>query len=1377
MPGSDSLSIPEAPSTFLVGDVHNENIHPRSPRDFIPFPDQEIELQPPPNLSPPPNVSLVSILLPIGGAVLSIVISLVASMTMYGGAIPIFIFVSMPMMLFSVLGGLYNYFNGKNKYQEAVKARIKDYTIYLSEKSHRLEKLHEAQREASLIPNPAPKECFERAKNRDLRLWERAPNDPDFLSIRIGTGHQKPTYTIKFPESIDLTNTLDPLILETGNVIKRFNVVKNVATQLKLNDINSAGIVGTRTNILPFMRSLLVQLSTQHAPEEVKIILVLPEKELSEWRWARWLPHVWDSQRENRMIVAGEPGTQKIMNQIDDLLKDRENLQLALRTSEVPLPAYIVVFADPDVWKNQQAVSYRNTVSQVLTKGPSLGFFSLFVGERVNDIRKECGAVITIDAQDAEIRRIGPKPTSDRFIPDFVDCKFAESFARILAPVRSSLPQTAENIPSRVTPLDLFGVDQINAIDMRKNWSVARPYDDLSFPIGRQVGNKIQWINLQEQSKKGFGSHALVGGTTGTGKTEFLRTLVVLVCAHYRPDDVNFVLVDYKGGDLAKDLEGLPHLVGSLANIETQATQSELIDRLFKAIEAEIQRRKQILKGSNINDYMDAYIKSGRAGQPLPHLFFIIDEFAELVRRNPSIDPENDLVKKLISIGAIGRSIGIHLILATQSPGTVVRDELRENVNTRICLRMGSAEASNQILRLPYAYDRIRKNEVGRAYIQVGSNDVFEKIQVAWGGASSDNSRDLNEDLTIREVTLDGLRINLSRSSITMSGDASPTQIEALVKMIKHTAVDLKIPPQTQVWTPLLPERLLLEELEPGYLNWTISNWTCTGRLYNPIIGKLDNPELREQNPLRLNFAEQGNLVIFGVNAPDRYNLLQTLITELVTYHSPKEVEIYGIDFGDGFLRLFESLPHVGSVISSGDTERLHRLLSLIRWEVDSRKRNFSVQTGSAGEAEVKRLDSKPEIFIIVENYSAYVDTYKSQVLPPEIEALNWIAREGKTSGVHLVISNDTVKSFPEKIKSTTSLIIALELNNTDEYLLSTGKGRVPTRGIPGRGVIKGTPPLEFQTALTGIGDTPHERRQWLRDLYIRMDQAWGTPRPRRIPVLPDIVELSSVNDLGVDWSQEVDRSLSINIGIDLGTPGLEPVAVSFAENLHYWIAGPQFSGKTTLVQSWLIGLAEKYPPGQLGFCIFDFSGGSLSWTERLDHTRLYLPDLENINLSTEIDKVKKSTTNEAVPKTHKHKGTSATLIVINGMGQLKQIMSEKQHDANRQFLIELLRLRSSDVHIIASGLPQDFSPVSNPIGEGLRHHQSGFLLGQNTPNDISFTFNLKLKPEDSKRQMTPGMAFFVQRSNYRVLKLITYESGNLNLEKWVERIQSKYSN
>ncbi len=262
----------------------------------------------------------------------------------------------------------------------------------------------------------------------------------------------------------------------------------------------------------------------------------------------------------------------------------------------------------------------------------------------------------------------------------------------------------------------------------------SRPAASLAVPFGLRGGGKKAKIDLQDASVGGFGSHALVGGTTGTGKTQFLQTLILLLAAHFKPTDLQFVLIDYKGGNLMLGLEKLPHIVSSLTNIENQGNQTDLIQRLFDSFNVEISRRARLLqqrKAANINEYIRNFSSFGPDAEPLPHLFIIIDEFAELILKNPN----SDLMKRMISLGQIGRYAGVHLILATQNPGTIIHEDLRNVLNTRICLRMGSREASSQILRRSDAFDNITKDQVGRAYIQVGNNDIFESLQVAWGGA------------------------------------------------------------------------------------------------------------------------------------------------------------------------------------------------------------------------------------------------------------------------------------------------------------------------------------------------------------------------------------------------------------------------------------------------------------------------------------------------------------------------------------------------------------------------------------------------------------------------------------------------------------------
>ncbi|MFN3763488.1 MAG: FtsK/SpoIIIE domain-containing protein, partial [Anaerolineae bacterium] len=487
-------------------------------------------------------------------------------------------------------------------------------------------------------------------------------------------------------------------------------------------------------------------------------------------------------------------------------------------------------------------------------------------------------------------------------------------------------------------------------------------------PVGILSGGATPTLNYPAAPGGGDGSHAMVGGTTGTGKTRFLQTMVTLLAAHHHPHDLNFVLIDYKGGDLLKGLEDLPHVVGTLANLEKADAQAVLVERLFVCLEAELLRRRNLLGGRDINAYQRD-LQQGRETEPLPHLFVVIDEFAEMIRNSPD---KAAMTKRLLSIGATGRSLGVHLILATQDPSGVVTDELRNNINIRLCLRMGSRDASMALLRLPDAFENITTAQVGRAILQVGNNDRFVPFQVAWGGDRYTPGQ-AAPSAEIYQVGLDGKRTPL-RSFRPLQA-AEETQLGAMVRHIRETADRLGLSRLRSPISPPLRDTVFLDEVRAGEPGWNGQTWEVRpgAPWLAPIVGQSDDPTAQAQPPLRLPLGTEGHFALFGEPGSGKTTFIQTLVTSLALAHSPEEVHIYLVDVSSQRLVPLKGFPHVGDVFSGDEVDRLRRFFRYLTRELQARKAEFA-RAGAARLPDYRTLTGKPlpAIVVVLRDYDAF---------------------------------------------------------------------------------------------------------------------------------------------------------------------------------------------------------------------------------------------------------------------------------------------------------------------------------------------------------------------------------------------------------------------
>ena len=1357
----------------------------RSPRTFPALPTEEVEIQAPPQAPARPTSSLVAIFLPFSFTILALGVSV----AFFVSTDRTYLIISVPMMLGSGLVGVVNYANERKKYRQAVEGRRQTYAAYLRQRHQELTALADRQRQAALYIHPDPPACLAIVRRQSpetaRRLWERSsglerPRDPDFLHLRLGTGRLPATFKVKPPPTPAQVGEADELLQQGMQLAASFQAVDGLPIPLPLADVGAAGLAGPRPAVLDSARALLVQLATLHAPHEVKLIAFLPGHELDQWNWIRWLPHIWDEERKRRFIAVAPGQAQALAAGLFPLLQ-RRALKGGGEDERAVFPqTYLFLFADPALYgPAADTVGIGPLLRLVLTRGAAIGAYGLFLADRPEALPGACGAVVDLAA--GRLRLVGPPTQEIPFSPDRADAAWADAFARALAPVRLRPLAAATGLPSSVSLLGLLKAPTPQDIPIGSLWGARDTHQSLEAPVGIGPDGGPLLVNFQDTARGGDGSHAMVGGTTGTGKTRFLHTLVTLLATHHHPHDVNFVLIDYKGGDLLRGLDGLPHVVGTLANLEKESAQAVLVERLFACLEAELRRRRNLLGGDNINEYQREHLQ-GKRPEPVPHLFVIIDEFAEMIRNSPD---RAAMTKRLLSIGATGRSLGVHLVLATQDPSGVVNDELRNNINVRLCLRMGSREASQAILGRPDAYEHITSAQVGRAILQVGNNDRFEMFQVAWGGDPYIPGRSDVVSAALYEVKLDGERVPLR--AFRPLAPAGQTQLDALVGQIVAVAQAEGV---GRLRSPLLPplrEQVFLSELRAGEPGWNGVGWDARpgAEWLAPIIGQLDDLENQVQPPLRLPLGREGHLVLFGEPGSGKTTFVQTLVTSLALDHSPADVHLYLLDFSGQRLLLLRGFPHVGDVFLADDVDRLKRFFRFLTRELETRKGKFA-RLGAANLKEYRTLggDPLPAIVTVLEDYDAFNRMCQDRNLELS-DTLAQLVREGGAYGLHFILTMVGPNTFPTRLATSISLAASFHLATRDYSMALGPTGGMEPAPIPGRGLLKGPPVLEFQTALPADGATDAERTRALQALMEQMDRAWGhKPRPAIFPSIPAVVGLSHLVTPAAGWPISPPEGYAATFALDMDSPDV-PFEVSLTDGPYFLVAGTPGCGKTSLLLAWALALAERYPPSALTGYVVDFRGSGLDLLGGLPHF--------------------------SVPRTRGSKGSASRCITTEeqlaaALAEIETLMRKRQDNlaGARQKAGFNLRAWARSLPAVwmliddydafkaeAGAANQDllnanlkrwrdlgfYLTVAGPIGEMetdwgwiklLRDNPVGFQMGTAQLNQI---FKINLPSDHPAKLLAPGEAFYIRRGQFHHLKMADPHVGPLSSHQWVEQI------
>lgn len=1331
-----------------------EELFTRTTRIIPPLPQEDIDIVSPGNLPSLSPVSLLTILLPVGGTVIGFGLMIWMNASTRGGSLVLSLGISLPMMLATYTATILTYVNQRKRYRQAVQDREQKYKKYLGNMQTRLLDLQKQYLQGYMQIHPTPAECTARVSRRVSRLWERSPGDKDFLHLRLGTGAQKMRVNLRLPVQ-DPTQDPDPLITEARYLEDRLTVA-HAPVILPVVESGISGLAGPRSNLLNLARALIIQAATHHSPDEVKIVAMFSESERDAWDWVRWLPHTWRDDHKARYLADSPESAHALFIRLEEELQGRKRWLDHKSDSSLPLPVLLIFLPEPRLLENE-------TILPLLIKdGPRLGAFPIFFASRKDGLPKGCKTIIEYFYMSTQMIRTGKdnKAEYTPFEPDVTPVDLADRTARLMSSIRMKRVKAAGEIPTVVTLMDILQVDQIENFDAAAAWALSRPEESLSVPVGARSGGQLFYLDLHEpnpdpRNGAGHGPNGLVAGTVGSGKSELLQALVLSLAARYSPREVAFVLLDFKGGSTAGPLQGLPHLINTITNLEI-----DYVPRALVSLEAEIERRETLFKRLGVT-HIDEYVHLHRinANLPdLPYLVLIVDEFTVLRDRRP------DDMSKFVTVAVKGRSLGFRMILATQRPAGVVSDQIDANTQFRICLRVARTEDSSDVLKHP---DAVKITIPGRAYMRVGDDVVFDLFQSAWCGAPYRPGSSAGNLDDIAEVALDGSLRALNAEKAGGDSYAAPKQIKVVVEYLRQSAERSGIQPLPGLWMPPLPRQVQLQEVRPAR-GWDGTTWQPHTPRLAPVVGLLDNPRAQQQSPLVLDLTEDGHFAIFGGPSSGKTTFLHTLITSLLLDHSPEELTFYMLDYGSRSLVLFQSFPQVGGVLCSEETIQLRSLIRYLVRQIENRKQRFTA-------AGLEKLDSYhsltgeniARIVLVIDNYPMLVKAH------PEVEdVLTQIAQEGGKLGIHLVLTAGSPGQIKYNLMQLIAGALAFQLADRTDYVQAVGP--IPAAEpapFPGRGLLRGKPPLEFQAALPVQADDDTQRSTALQTLARGMREAAGSLRAHPIPVIPQVICLPDVKQIGGTGR------FHASFGFDMDEA--EPFSVGLEQGPHFIISGSTQSGKTTLMQSWLLALSSQYPASKLLLYLVDFSQESFYNLHALPHAAgRYVTNGEEFNVMLE-DVGQLMRDRREFRESLRRSGMPPRDVALQMVQYPAVAIALDDHQAYNALPVKTRetfeRLVASErglgLHILLSAPTSDLN--SQGILRILRETPAGFLLGT-TEQSMVGNFKTQIPSSEANRLLPAGEGLLVIKGQARKVKIATAWEGSLTLPEWVRQIQEK---
>ena len=1027
--------------------------------------DEKIELLVPPALPKKPQQNLALTLLPsLAMLALTVVVRGIMSTSSNNN----FLIFSVCSMTLGIITSVATYFNTKKKYTVECKERIRQYKEYIERKKEEIAEVRKREKELLDIIYKDTEKDISIVNDVSSELFDRLKCDDDFLEIYIGKGLVKSKRIINYKKA-ESFQTDDALADLPEQLTKQYEMIGNSPITINLCKSGTVGVLGTRENNYEFMKIMLTDLICRHYYGDVKIFLLIDEKE--KYLWAKKLPHL-RNENKTRNIVYDIKSKNNIFEELYKELTIRSTMKSCKELT------YLVILV-----QNEWGIK-THPLSQFIEEADRINVAFVFFENYRSEIPLYCKEIVELfDSNKGKIVNATNGENVSEFVYRTITDREMYNICGVLEPIFIEEISLESSMKKSISLFDLMNIYTLEDVDLMKNWTSAQVWTTMAAPIGVNAKNEVVCLDLHE---KYHGPHGLVAGTTGSGKSEILQTYILSAAMLFHPYEVSFVIIDFKGGGMVNQFKNLPHLIGAITNIDGRE-----INRSLKSIKAELLKRQTLFAEANVN-HIDKYIKlykSGNVKIPLPHLVIIVDEFAELKAEQP------EFMKELISAARIGRSLGVHLILATQKPSGQVNEQIWSNSKFKLCLKVQTKEDSNEVIKSPLAAEI---KEPGRAYLQVGNNEIFELLQSGYSAALEKEGDENEKEYVIFQVDFGGYRKEIYRKSKKSKLNDSRTQLEAIVQYINSFCAFQHIEKLSSICLPPLQEKISMICSSDNDHNKGIS------------IGIYDDPSSQYQGEAKLNILGE-NYVIIGSSGSGKTNLLQVIVRQIVNLYSPKQANIYIIDFGAMYLKNYDALNHVGGVVTISEEEKLKNLFKLLVGEIQSRKDRFmKIGISSFASYIESGYEEIPQIFVMVDNFTAFKEIYGDIYE----EDFMYITREGLSCGINVIITNAQTAGFGYKYMSNFAGRIAFYCNDSSEYSTLFERCRMQPKEIPGRGLCKVDKELyELQTYLAFEGEKEIQRSDAIKEFIKMTKERYGNLQAKRIPEVPETLTLGYIEN------------------------------------------------------------------------------------------------------------------------------------------------------------------------------------------------------------------------------------------------------------------------
>ena len=1110
----DTILVIDNTNSSAEQDEHAELEFNRSPLVRTPYEGRQFEAPRPPGRPKPGKFPLIAMAAPL-------VMGLVMFLTTGNMMSIVFVALSPVIAIGTYLDRRYT----DNKTTAMERAQFDDDVASLRNELGRALEEERLARCAEVLSLGA---TIEAAFTRNPDLWYRRPEDDAFLSLNLGYGRAESRHKLQCPDRGEADAEMWAVI---DGLRQQCAFVDDVPIVARLRSCRNLGLAGSRDWLDPVARNLVIQLACLHSPAELTLAAIASNESCNRWNWLMWLPHVGSthSPLSGPHLASSAAAAQALTVALEELVAARRE-----NGAKVFNPSVVILVED-------DAPVERGRLVTIAENGPAVGVHIIWLAEQQESLPAACRAYLVQGMGGQGIAGFVPENRALNVSRlEELSANLADEVARRLSPVLDAGAPVLDqsDIPRSVTFVGLAGTSV--AIDPHA--TVERWQENGSLLTGLPARSKTPatlraligqgahgefTLDLRTQ-----GPHALVGGTTGAGKSEFLQTWILGMATAHSPQRVTFLFVDYKGGAAFADCVRLPHTVGLVTDLSPH-----LVRRALTSLRAELRYREHLLNRKKAKDLL-ALERTGDIECP-PALIIVVDEFAALANEVP------EFVDGVVDVAQRGRSLGLHLILATQRPAGVITSNLRANTNLRVALRMADETDSTDVIDTPLA-SQFDPRMPGRGAVRTGPGRIA-LFQAAYaGGRTSDQPEPVRIEI---ETLTFGAGIPWEIPDATPAVEISeegPTDIARIVTAVNIAAETCAIPSPRKPWLPELSNHYNLVELVDAHLS---------DRIFP--LGMADDPANQAQHAVYYDPDAEGNIAVFGTSGSGKSTFLRGLAYSAAVQCAESRTDVYGIDFSTAGLAMLEGLPNVGAIIDGSDQERISRLLGKLIEILDERAQRYAKARASSL-TEYRTTSGKTDearIFLLVDGLSAFREQYEANTaLARVFSHFTRLAAEGRAVGIHIAMSAERPGALPSNLGSAVQRRLVLRQADETGYMtLNIPKDVLAPDTPPGRSVFSGDS-NEIQIATPGGATTSAEQGQAIDALAAQMGAA-GITQAQGIERLPEFISIT-----------ELPHQVGGLPVIGVNSTDLAPLG--FPPQGGFIIAGMPGSGRTTALRT-----------------------------------------------------------------------------------------------------------------------------------------------------------------------------------------------------------------